>query len=207
LCGELSWGAGPIFSIPSSNQPATETGQYAAGAALVTLKTAKSWVYGALVNKLWKIAGSDATPRSVRSSSSHSSSTTFRGMGDQHRSRHHRKLESRQRPAVDRSARDGILEGHGGREDPAERGSSVVLRKRRSPRRRPGGRRPAAIEPHVPDRQIADDSSVVNVGVPVGLRCRSGDRGGIPRTRDDLRCHSVCSRARFNGCNRWRLPI
>ncbi len=61
--GGLVWGAGPIFSFPTSNQVATETGQYAAGATAVALKIGKTWVYGALVNNLWKVAGSDATPK------------------------------------------------------------------------------------------------------------------------------------------------
>jgi hypothetical protein len=60
--GETVWGVGPIFSLPTSNQAATETGQYAAGATGVALKMGKTWVYGALVNNLWKVAGSDATP-------------------------------------------------------------------------------------------------------------------------------------------------
>jgi len=60
--GGITWGAGPIFSFPTSNQAATETGQYAMGATGVALKIGKRWVYGGLVNNLWKVAGSDATP-------------------------------------------------------------------------------------------------------------------------------------------------
>jgi hypothetical protein len=61
--GGIVWGAGPIVSLPTSNQAATETGQYAAGATAVALKLGKTWVYGALANNLWKVAGSDATPK------------------------------------------------------------------------------------------------------------------------------------------------
>jgi hypothetical protein len=57
----LIWGAGPIFSFPTSNQPATQTGQYAMGATAVALKIGKTWVYGVLANNLWKIGGSDGT--------------------------------------------------------------------------------------------------------------------------------------------------
>jgi len=58
--GGIIWGVGPIFSFPTSNQPATQTGQYAMGATAVALKAGEVWVYGAIVNNLWKIAGSDA---------------------------------------------------------------------------------------------------------------------------------------------------
>ena len=57
----LIWGAGPIFSFPTSSQAATQTGQYAMGATAVVLKIGTTWVYGVLANNLWKIAGSDAT--------------------------------------------------------------------------------------------------------------------------------------------------
>lgn len=59
----LIWAAGPIFSFPTSNQAATETGQYAAGPTAVVLNVAQRWVYGALANHLWKIAGSDETTK------------------------------------------------------------------------------------------------------------------------------------------------
>jgi hypothetical protein len=57
--GALIWGAGPILSFPTSNQPATETGQYALGPTAVVLKVGKQWVYGVLANNLWRIAGSE----------------------------------------------------------------------------------------------------------------------------------------------------
>lgn len=60
--GSIIWGAGPIFSFPTSTQAATETGQYAAGVTAVALKVGQKWVYGAVVNNLWRIGGSNATP-------------------------------------------------------------------------------------------------------------------------------------------------
>jgi len=57
--GGLIWGVGPVLSLPTSNQPATETGQYALGPTAVALSAGTKFVYGALVNNLWKIAGSD----------------------------------------------------------------------------------------------------------------------------------------------------
>lgn len=58
--GGVVWGAGPIFSFPTSNQPATQTGQYAIGPTAVVLKIGQRWVYGIIANNLWKFAGSDA---------------------------------------------------------------------------------------------------------------------------------------------------
>jgi hypothetical protein len=57
----LVWGVGPIFSFPTSTNPATETGQFALGPTFVVLKLGKKWVYGGLVNNLWRIAGGEDT--------------------------------------------------------------------------------------------------------------------------------------------------
>ena len=53
------WGFGPILSLPTSTNAATETGQFALGPTFVALKIGKKWVYGALVNQLWRVAGGD----------------------------------------------------------------------------------------------------------------------------------------------------
>ncbi len=55
------WGFGPIFSFPTSTNPATETGQFGLGPTFVALKISKTWVYGALVNNIWRVAGSETT--------------------------------------------------------------------------------------------------------------------------------------------------
>lgn len=57
----LIWGIGPIISFPTSTNAATETGQFALGPTFVALKITKKWVFGALANNLWRIAGSETT--------------------------------------------------------------------------------------------------------------------------------------------------
>jgi hypothetical protein len=59
--GSLVWGFGPIFSFPTSTNAATETGQFALGPTFVVLKLGEKWVYGGLVNNLWRIAGGEDT--------------------------------------------------------------------------------------------------------------------------------------------------
>jgi len=55
------WGVGPVFSFPTSTNVATETGQFALGPTFVALVIGKKWVYGGVVNQLWRIAGSTET--------------------------------------------------------------------------------------------------------------------------------------------------
>jgi hypothetical protein len=54
-------GYGPIFSFPTSNNQAWSTGQFALGPTAVALMMTKKWVFGAIANQLWRIAGSDMT--------------------------------------------------------------------------------------------------------------------------------------------------
>jgi hypothetical protein len=53
------WGFGPILSLPTATNDAVNTGQFALGPTFVALKIGKKWVYGALVNQLWRVAGGD----------------------------------------------------------------------------------------------------------------------------------------------------
>lgn len=57
----IIWGIGPILSFPTATNAAVETGQYGLGPTFVALKMDKKWVYGFLVNNIWRIAGSDET--------------------------------------------------------------------------------------------------------------------------------------------------
>lgn len=59
--GSVIWGVGPIFSFPTATNPALETGQFALGPAFVVLTMPGRWVLGAVVNNLWRIAGSSST--------------------------------------------------------------------------------------------------------------------------------------------------
>jgi len=59
--GGLVYGFGPIISFPTSTNAATVTGQFALGPTFVLLNIGKKWVYGAVVNQLWRVAGSTST--------------------------------------------------------------------------------------------------------------------------------------------------
>jgi len=59
----VTYGFGPIISFPTATNPALETGQFALGPTFVILKIGKKWVYGAVANQLWRIAGSTSTEK------------------------------------------------------------------------------------------------------------------------------------------------
>ena len=54
---DLTWGVGPILTIPTASQSAFGTGKWSAGPSAVALKMAGPWVVGALVNNQWSFAG------------------------------------------------------------------------------------------------------------------------------------------------------
>ncbi len=56
--GNLIWGLGPAFSLPSTSEPTLGTGKWSAGPTAVILKQSGPWTYGILVNQLWSFAGS-----------------------------------------------------------------------------------------------------------------------------------------------------
>jgi hypothetical protein len=58
---KIIYGFGPVFSFPTSTNPAWATGQFAIGPAVVALTTQGKWVVGAVANNLWRFAGSDVT--------------------------------------------------------------------------------------------------------------------------------------------------
>jgi len=55
------YGFGPVFSFPTATNDALTTGQFALGPTFVILTMPGKWVIGAVVNNLWRIAGSDNT--------------------------------------------------------------------------------------------------------------------------------------------------
>lgn len=56
--GQLIWGAGPIFQVPTgSPQAVLGTGAWGAGVDAVGLVMPGNWVMGALVTQLWSVAG------------------------------------------------------------------------------------------------------------------------------------------------------
>ena len=53
----LTWGAGPVVSLPSTTEPTLGTEKWSAGPTIVVLKQAGPWTAGALWNQLWSFSG------------------------------------------------------------------------------------------------------------------------------------------------------
>jgi opacity protein-like surface antigen len=60
--GALIWGAGPVFTIPSANDPILGTGKFLFGPTAVFLVTPGQWVIGVLLNNQWSVGGNPLTP-------------------------------------------------------------------------------------------------------------------------------------------------
>lgn len=60
--GGLIWGVGPAFLIPTATNDAFASKQWGVGPSVLALKQEGKWTHGALVNHIWKFAGSDARP-------------------------------------------------------------------------------------------------------------------------------------------------
>jgi len=60
----LIWGAGPIVQFPTNTNDRLGNDRWGLGASAVALKMSKGspWVYGALVNNIWSVGGSDSGP-------------------------------------------------------------------------------------------------------------------------------------------------
>lgn len=57
------WGAGPVFSLPMTSDPALGSGKWSAGPTVVVLKMAGPWIYGMLWNQLWSFGDTSDLPR------------------------------------------------------------------------------------------------------------------------------------------------
>jgi len=55
----LTWGVGPILLVPTATDKLLGTEKFGVGPTAIVLKQANGWTYGALVNQIWSIAGSD----------------------------------------------------------------------------------------------------------------------------------------------------
>jgi len=55
--GGLIWGAGPILLLPTATDKILGTGKWGVGPSVVLLAMKNQWVYGALVNNVWSVAG------------------------------------------------------------------------------------------------------------------------------------------------------
>ena len=55
--GNLTWGAGPVISIPTGTDDLLGSGKLGLGPTGVALIQSGPWTYGALVNHVWSVAG------------------------------------------------------------------------------------------------------------------------------------------------------
>jgi hypothetical protein len=55
--GELIWGVGPAFSLPTATATPLGSGKFSMGPTAVALVTPKPWVVGILARQLWSVAG------------------------------------------------------------------------------------------------------------------------------------------------------
>ena len=53
----LTWGVGPVISLPSTTEPTLGTEKWSAGPTVVALKQSGPWTYGVLWNQIWSFAG------------------------------------------------------------------------------------------------------------------------------------------------------
>jgi opacity protein-like surface antigen len=60
--GELIWGVGPVFTIPSATDPILGQGKVLLGPTVVLLTTPGHWVIGVLVNNQWSAGGNPLRP-------------------------------------------------------------------------------------------------------------------------------------------------
>ena len=55
--GELIWGVGPTFTLPTATDKLLGDGKFSLGPAAVALTIQGHWVYGVLINNQWSVAG------------------------------------------------------------------------------------------------------------------------------------------------------
>lgn len=60
--GQLIWGVGPAFLLPTATDPALGTGKWAAGPTGLALVQPGPWTVGVLANHLWSFAGDSSRP-------------------------------------------------------------------------------------------------------------------------------------------------
>ena len=60
--GQLIWGVGPVFTVPSANDPILGTGKFLFGPTAVFLVTPGHWVIGVLLNNQWSVGGNPLRP-------------------------------------------------------------------------------------------------------------------------------------------------
>jgi|SRR5450432_1323878 len=58
----ITWGAGPVFSVPIATNTIFGSGKFGLGPTVVILKQASGFTYGALLNQIWSVGGSSDRP-------------------------------------------------------------------------------------------------------------------------------------------------
>ena len=59
----LTWGVGPVLTMPVSSDPALGSGKWGAGPTFVVLKQSGPWTFGGLANYVWSFADATNEPR------------------------------------------------------------------------------------------------------------------------------------------------
>jgi hypothetical protein len=60
--GGFTWGAGPVLLVPVGTNEFLTSKKFGIGPTVVALKQAHGWTFGALINQIWSVAGSDDRP-------------------------------------------------------------------------------------------------------------------------------------------------
>ena len=55
--GGITWGVGPVLSLPSTTEPTLGTEKWSAGPTFIVLKQTGHWTTGILWNQIWSFAG------------------------------------------------------------------------------------------------------------------------------------------------------
>lgn len=61
--GSVTWGVGPVVTLPMNTDPTLGSGKWSAGPTAVILKFQGKWIYGILANQLWSYANASTTKR------------------------------------------------------------------------------------------------------------------------------------------------
>jgi hypothetical protein len=60
--GAITWGAGPIFLLPTATDNLLGADQWAMGPSAAALRISGPWTYGGLVNHVWSLGGAKGKP-------------------------------------------------------------------------------------------------------------------------------------------------
>jgi hypothetical protein len=60
--GKFTWALGPAFLVPTGTDDYLTTKKFGIGPSALVLQQKGGWTYGALINQIWSVAGSDDRP-------------------------------------------------------------------------------------------------------------------------------------------------